>query len=1078
MLGPTLPRSGADEAFERVACLAARTTSAPVALAGLLDRQRLIVRGASGMCASEAEPSLAQSFCRHVAERNEAVRIDHVRPDARGGAASDVVACLGVPVRAASGEVLGALCVTDSVPRDWTNGDEEALASLATMLTHEMERRDALSRLAAAERARDDDRALLRGGFDAIEDIFYVLDTRSRLVRWNSQLCAVSGYTPAELRGVLAEKLFVPEDRPRIHAAMAEAYQNGRAIVEATILSKDGREIAYEISGSPLLDRTGAQIGLCGTCRDITERKRAEASLRLSESRFRGLIEASPDLFFRVTADGRYLDIVAPDDNLLAKEKNSLIGSTLFESLPAPLAARIHSVMRAASESGTPQNMEYELTTQDGTDRLFEARIVPAGKDEVQAIIRDVTDYRIAERSVRESEVRFRSFVEATALVVWQADAEGNVTELGGSWAEFTGQTPEETEGWGWTDVLHPEDVPRTVEVWTSSIARRVPLALDYRVRRHDGVYHRFSVRGVPVFDGDAFLGWVGTCSDVEEKLKAEEMSSWNKAEMLQRERLLTGVASALTRLLTDDMDAAVPDALEELGRVTDADRVYVFGIHKGVLVDETLFSQHYEWAREGVEPQIDNPELQNCPFGEVGLARWESELKAGRSISGLVRDLPIEEQAVLLKLGIESILIVPIRTAGEVWGFLGFSDCSRARAWSAAEEATLAAAAASLGEAIQRQRQQAELAKNEKRLRLALDAANMGSWEVDAQTGAVTCSARTYGLFGLPEGDGDDLGFWIGHVLEEDRDMVVETITGAPDADVGVFVMEYRARVDGAIRWFRSNGRVERDARGRPTRTVGTARDITDEKVYEEALIEAKEAAVTARERAEETARMKSVLLANMSHEIRTPLTSIIGFADLLASEVSGDQQELVEPIVFGGRRLMHTLTSVLDLAQMEAGRRHLNLADVDVQAAVTSAGDLFRTQAEAKGLRFVVAPCDAPAVIRGEDAALHRIIANLVSNAIKFTESGGVTLSTSVASGAVTIRVQDTGVGIGESFVPALFEDFRQESEGEARRFEGNGLGLAISKRLAEMMGGTVTVESEKNVGSTFLVQFPLAG
>ncbi len=1062
-----------------MARLAARTATAPVALVGLFERQRLHIRGASGRAASESESSLAQSFCRHVAERNEVVRIDSAHLDARGVSAHpDVIACLGVPIRAASGEVLGALCVTDRTPREWTDGDTDTLISLAAMVTRDVERRDALTQLAAAQRARDDDRALIQNGFDAIEDVFYVLDTHARLARWNDQLCAVSGYAPSELRGMLAENLFVAEDRPRLYAAMAEAYQSGRVMMEATVLTKSGRRIAYEINGTPMLDSAGEVAGLCGTCRDITARKQSEASLRLSESRYRGLIESSPDLFFRISADGHFLDVVAPDARLLARDEEGLVGSSIFESLPAPLAARLHSVAQEALRSGTPQHMEYALALPDSTERLFEARIVPAGTDEVQAIVRDVTEHKATERAVRESEVLFRSFVEATAQVVWQADTEGRVTELGSAWAEFTGQTPEESDGWGWTDALHPDDLTRVMEEWTARIVRRQPLAINYRARRHDGVYHRLSVRGVPVFDDETFLGWVGTCSDVEEKMQAKEASSRNEAEMMQRERLLEGIASALTHLLADDMERAIPDALQELGRATDADRVYVFGIHEGVLVGETLFSQHFEWVREGIEPQIDNPDLQNCPFEDAGLGRWETELKAGRPVSGPVRDLPVSERAVLQEQTIESLLVVPIRVSGGTWGFLGFDDCRRARVWSAAEEALLTAAAASVGEAMQRQRQQAALVKSEKRLRLALDAAKMGSWEVDPQTGAVACSARTHALFALPETGDHDLGFWAGHVLEEDRERLIGAIVGARESSSSGFMIEYRARrADGVVRWFRSSGRVERDARGRPERTAGTVHDITDEKVYEEALIEAKEAAVAARERAEETARMKSVLLANMSHEIRTPLTSIIGFADLLATEVSGEQLELVDRIVSGGRRLMNTLTSVLDLAQMEAGRRHLELADVDVQAVVTSAGDLFRTQAEAKGLDFVVAPCDAPAVIQGEDAALHRIVANLVSNAIKFTESGSVSLSTAVASGEVTVCVQDTGVGICESFVPVLFEDFRQESEGEARQFEGNGLGLAITKRLAEMMGGTVTVESEKGVGSTFAVRFPLA-
>jgi signal transduction histidine kinase len=295
---------------------------------------------------------------------------------------------------------------------------------------------------------------------------------------------------------------------------------------------------------------------------------------------------------------------------------------------------------------------------------------------------------------------------------------------------------------------------------------------------------------------------------------------------------------------------------------------------------------------------------------------------------------------------------------------------------------------------------------------------------------------------------------------------------------------VDYRLRrTDGEVRWFRSTGRVVLGDAGRPERMVGTVLDVTEAKVYEAALVEAKEAAEEARRRAEEASRLKSSLLANMSHEIRTPLTGIIGFADVLAEEIAGDHEEFARTIGESGRRLLDTLNSVLDFARLEAGEAVVETEEVDLGEIVTRAVAPFGPRANEKGLELVVSQPSEPVTVRADGSALDRVVTNLVSNAVKFTDEGGIEVTVSAegptveGEGAALIRVRDTGVGIGAAFLPRLFEEFCQESEGDGRGYEGSGLGLSITKRLVERLGGEVEVESEKSTGSTFTVRLPLA-
>ena len=249
--------------------------------------------------------------------------------------------------------------------------------------------------------------------------------------------------------------------------------------------------------------------------------------------------------------------------------------------------------------------------------------------------------------------------------------------------------------------------------------------------------------------------------------------------------------------------------------------------------------------------------------------------------------------------------------------------------------------------------------------------------------------------------------------------------------------------------------------------------RDVTERKRAQAVLVQAKR-------QAEEVAALKSAFLANMSHEIRTPLTAILGFSDILGEEVTDPtQREFVDLIARSGRRLMDTLNSVLDLARLEAGRAELVEERIDAGALARETAEMFGPSAAEKGLaaRADVAPGEHAVV--ADEAALARVLHNLVGNAVKFTDAGGVTVSarTERAPGGarVVLEVRDTGIGIDAAFLPRMFGEFEQESSGAGRQYEGAGLGLALSRQLVERMGGTITVESEKGVGTAFTVSLP---
>ena len=247
-----------------------------------------------------------------------------------------------------------------------------------------------------------------------------------------------------------------------------------------------------------------------------------------------------------------------------------------------------------------------------------------------------------------------------------------------------------------------------------------------------------------------------------------------------------------------------------------------------------------------------------------------------------------------------------------------------------------------------------------------------------------------------------------------------------------------------------------------------GIFRDATDRHRYEAQLIEAKE-------HAEELLQLKSSLLNNMSHELRTPLTAVLGFAEVLAENVDETQREHAEYVLRGAERLYDTVNSVLGLAQLEAGDAKIELRPVDLAVHLRESLELLQPLADEKGLPLRLTVRTARVHALTDTMCLDRIITNLVGNAIKFTDEGEVEVELSAREDRVLIRVRDTGIGIDEAFLPRLFDEFQQESRGLARTYEGNGLGLTITQRLVELIEGSVTVESEKGVGSTFTVALP---
>ena len=257
------------------------------------------------------------------------------------------------------------------------------------------------------------------------------------------------------------------------------------------------------------------------------------------------------------------------------------------------------------------------------------------------------------------------------------------------------------------------------------------------------------------------------------------------------------------------------------------------------------------------------------------------------------------------------------------------------------------------------------------------------------------------------------------------------------------------------------------------PVGIVVSARDVTQRVALEARL-------KRAMHHAENAARAKAQFLANMSHEIRTPMNGVLGFAELLRrQDLQGDAAHYAELIERSGRSMMLLLNDILDISKIESGQLSINREPVEVARVAEDCVKLHAAQAERAGIALDF-ECDSgvPEQLVTDQLRLRQILSNLIGNAVKFTEQGGVSVSLLREGGQLAVSVEDTGIGIDPSRFERIFDPFMQAESETTRRYGGTGLGLSISRQLAQLLGGTLTVDSMPGIGSRFTLRLPVVG
>jgi PAS domain S-box-containing protein len=854
------------------------------------------------------------------------------------------------------------------------------------------------------------------------------------VLRANSEWLRATGFTLDHVLGADIVELF-PETRDMALAMHARARAGHHVEVPRHAQSVNGRETWWEgsIDPVPMVGGTGLLLATRelapGPLGDAAATPRAPRSPTDLLAWIREIADHAPAAVFVKGADGRYLFVNRFLVDLLGLDARHALGRTTADVLPADVARRTQEYDRRVA-AGEEVVTEDAIPTPRG-ERVFLTVRFPfrAGPGSVGTfgIAVDVTERRRAESSLRESEQRFRVLTDAMPQIVCVLAPDGSPQYVNTTWTTFSGLDRAATVRAGWAGVLHPDDLPAARDCRRRALESLSPQAVELRYRAADGSYRWFLSRLAPVVEGGRVIRLVGAAMEIEDRIRAEEAPR-------RRERDARDRAAELQAVL-DAVPAAVFITRDPEARTMDANRFCAETLRMEPRQNVSKSAPEHERprgfraTRNGVEiPPADLP---------VQMAA-----RTGREVRGYEFDLEFADGEIRHMFGNATPLRTPAgEPAGAVGAFLDDSERTRA---------------------------QRALRESEERLRLALAAGHMGTYDIDLASDVVLTSPATDRLFGF---DGSDApgphatSRYFARVHPDDVPTVSETLRSSAE-EGREHVVEYRVvHPDGTVHWLHSRGVVARDASGRAARLHGAILDVTARRESEEALREAD--------------RRKDEFLGMLSHELRNPLAPIRNSIYVLRHAGAGERADrAMEVIERQTDHLTRLVDDLLDVTRIARGKIELRRDRLDLRELVRRGAEDLRASFEERRVSLRVHLPDAALWTSADPTRLAQIVGNLLNNAAKFTRAGDeATISLRPAPGAAEIEVADTGAGIEPALLPHVFEPFVQGARTLARTQGGLGLGLALVKGLAELHGGTVRVASAgKGRGTTLTVRLPL--
>jgi PAS domain S-box-containing protein len=788
---------------------------------------------------------------------------------------------------------------------------------------------------------------------------------------------------------------------------------------------------------------------------------RIEEKLKKNRQDFKTLFDTIEDFLLILDMDGKIIYYNSTVGTRLELRERELLHQHVLIVHPFERHDEATKNIKGMLE-GTESACLVPLITKSGKQIPVETKVTKGfwgGKDVLIGVSRDITERITYEATIKDNAERVEMALKITNAGLWDWDFAGNIIITNPQWSLMRGYktTSSRIKFETWREMIHPDDKKHVLDALDDHIKSKTTIySAEYRVMSKSGKYIWIQDFGkVTEFDSSGIpQRLVGTNIEITQ-IKENELTLQHN---LLHQETLSDVALELNQI--KEFDLVVDNVLQKIGQHSNVSRVYVFED----TADSLFCNNTYEWCNTKIVPQIN--ELQKVPY-EI-IPSWKKFLlDDGLVFSENIQDLPEDLRAILEPQEVKSIIVFPLFVMGGYYGFIGFDDCVNNREWSKTELELLRSFSGMIANAFERRISEQSLIDNE------------------AKTRAIVDSIPDI-LFHLSS-DGTILNYKSSNVEElavepeEFLNKNVEELFSAEFAlklknnipiciEKGSVKFEYSLEVKGILSEFEA--RMEAiDSK----EVIAIIRNVSERAEYQRMILLERDKANTANQ-------AKSEFLANMSHEIRTPMNAILGFSEALYDKLeNGHHKRMIKSILNSGNILLTLLNDILDLSKVEAGKLELKMQPVELINIVEEINLMFMDKAVEKGINLSTnISDDFPNLLMLDEIRIKQIVFNLIGNAIKFTSEGFVKIflnyeKTKNNTSVLSIRVEDTGIGINKSKIGLVFDAFKQISSDSARKFGGTGLGLSISKRLVEIMGGTISVESIEGKGSEFSITIP---
>ena len=846
-------------------------------------------------------------------------------------------------------------------------------------------------------------------------DALMTTDSLGIITDVNQQMEALTGCSRQELIGTPFKTHFTNPARAEdgIRLVLEKSKVTN---YELTARSKKGKETVVSYNATTFYDQSGKLQGVFAAARDITEQKKLEQQLRDQQAYNRGLIESSVDGLVTVDPTGIVSDVNEQMCRMTGYARTELIGSPFAGYFTDP--ERATDGVKQTFETGVVT--EYALTLISRTRRhlqvSFNASVFRDPLGNVRGIFasaRDITDRVRLEEKLREQQIYLRGLIESSVDGLITVDPTGFITDVNEQLCRMSGYPREELIGSIFKQYFTEPDRADLGVKRTLTEATVTNYELVLKSKTGRKATVSFNASIFRTPDGQV-QGIFASARDISEQARLGLQLAEQQA---YNRSLIEASADALFAIAPD---GAITDVNEEATRLTGYSRKHLIN---------SRFSEYFtepELARAGVQQTL--AEKRVISYELILITRYGRRIPVSFN-AGVFTD------AVGAALGI-------LAGARDITAQKGMEKQLR-----------------------DSQFYTRSLIESNIDALMTTDPLGIIT-DVNQQMEALTGGTREE-LIGTPFKN----YFTDPRAAEEGIRLVLR------ETRVTNYELTARSK-SGRETVVSYNATTFNDQAGKLQGVFAAARDVTERKRFEQTLQEKNI-------ELENASLAKDRFLASMSHELRTPLNAIIGFTGTLLMKLPGpltnDQEKQLRTIQTSSRHLLSLINDLLDLAKIESGKVELNMETVNCQSVIEDVSATLRTLAEGKKLNFEISVPDYELMIRTDRRSLTQILINLTNNAIKFTDKGSVRIELrgrrDNAKALAEITVVDTGIGIRREDQSRLFQAFMQVDSSSTRPYEGTGLGLHVSQKLAGMIGGRVAFESEYGKGSRFTISLPVA-